>query len=87
MFHTLTGWQCPGCGISRAAHAVMHGHMAEALSYNWFFIVSIPYATAVAIVTVWPQLPVRRYITHQYVVYTYVALLMVWWVVRNIIGI
>ena len=86
IFHTLTGWQCPGCGISRAAHAALHGHLAEAIRYNWFFLVSIPYLLAVAAVTVWPQLPARRYIIHRYVAYTYVVLFMAWWVVRNIYG-
>lgn len=85
-FHALTGWQCPGCGISRAAHAALHGRWAEALGYNWFFLISIPYAMAVAVVTAWPRLSVRRYVTHRYVAYTYVVLFMAWWVVRNIAG-
>jgi hypothetical protein len=33
-FHTLTGWQCPGCGGLRAAHQLMHGNLAEAFRYN-----------------------------------------------------
>jgi hypothetical protein len=87
MFHLLTGWQCPGCGFSRAAHAVMHGHFSEALGYNLFFIVSIPYLMAVALATVWPAMPYRRYVMHRYVAYAYVILAMIWWVVRNVIGI
>lgn len=30
----LTGWQCPGCGGLRAAHALAHGRLGEALASN-----------------------------------------------------
>ncbi|MGW7293821.1 DUF2752 domain-containing protein [Streptomyces xiamenensis] len=30
----LTGWQCPGCGGLRAAHALAHGRVGEALASN-----------------------------------------------------
>lgn len=56
MFRTITGWQCPGCGISRATHALLHGHFAEALAYNYFFVVSIPYFLRYA-----PLYTYRRY--------------------------
>lgn len=85
-FKTLTGWQCPGCGISRAAHAAMHGRWDEALAYNWFFLVSIPYFVAVATATFWPRVPWRRYAMHRYAAYAYVVLFMAWWVVRNVAG-
>jgi hypothetical protein len=34
MFHRLTGLHCPGCGLTRAAHAALNGHLAQALAYN-----------------------------------------------------
>ena len=85
-FKTLTGWQCPGCGISRAAHAAMHGRWGEALGYNWFFLVSIPYLVAVATATLWPGVPWRRWAMHRYAAYVYVVLFVAWWVVRNVAG-
>lgn len=33
-FHALTGWWCPGCGTTRAAHALLHGHPIVALREN-----------------------------------------------------
>ena len=30
----LTGWLCPFCGSLRAFHALLHGHVAAALSLN-----------------------------------------------------
>jgi hypothetical protein len=31
---TLTGWQCPGCGSTRALYSLLHGDPAKAFSMN-----------------------------------------------------
>lgn len=33
-FHTLTGLNCPGCGMTRGFHALFHGDILSALHYN-----------------------------------------------------
>ena len=34
LFHHLTGWDCPGCGLTRACIAFFHGHFRQAIQYN-----------------------------------------------------
>jgi hypothetical protein len=33
-FHAATGWWCPGCGLTRAAHHLLRGDIGTALSYH-----------------------------------------------------
>ena len=40
--HQLTGWHCPGCGITRAAHALLHGDLSAALAMNPLVVVAGP---------------------------------------------
>ena len=36
IFRTLTGWQCPGCGITRACLSLLKGEIRTSFSYNPF---------------------------------------------------
>jgi hypothetical protein len=41
-FYALTGLYCPGCGTMRAGHALLHGHLGEALGLNPLMVLMLP---------------------------------------------
>jgi Protein of unknown function (DUF2752) len=41
LFHSLTGWNCPGCGATRAAYQLLHGHLLLALHDNALFVLTL----------------------------------------------
>lgn len=46
VFHALTGWQCPGCGGTRALDQLLHLHVGQALHYNALVTLLAPAALA-----------------------------------------
>jgi hypothetical protein len=38
-----TGLYCPGCGGTRAVGALMHGDILQAVAYNLYFVLALPY--------------------------------------------
>src|SRR6185503_20478075 len=42
-FRLLTGWQCPGCGSTRAFYHLLHLHPLEAFKLNPLMILTLPF--------------------------------------------
>ncbi|KQY50576.1 hypothetical protein ASD14_11705 [Lysobacter sp. Root494] len=49
LFHDLTGWYCPGCGITRALHALVHFDLVRAFAMNALLVASLPLLAAMAL--------------------------------------
>ena len=47
--HAWTGLNCPGCGATRAAHELIHGHLRTALHLNALFVLGVPVLLAVGL--------------------------------------
>ncbi len=56
-FHAVTGWWCPGCGMTRAAHDVLTGHPMAALGTNLLWPLVAGLASWMAAAWLWPRVP------------------------------
>ena len=56
----LTGWLCPGCGSTRALHALLHGDLAKALAMNPLLVIASPLLAWMALNAAGVNLPGRR---------------------------
>lgn len=90
-FKLLTGLDCPACGIQRFIHALLHGHWAEAVRYNYFLVYAFPYALSVAFIYYLPNGELRSRLSDvlesKIAVWIYVFSFCAWFVVRNIMGV
>ena len=88
-FKTLTGLSCPGCGSQRALHALLNGDVREAVRLNALFIIEIPLIGLLLVSQLCenraPKL--RRILGARPFILLILATIIIWTVVRNILGI
>lgn len=82
-FHEVTGWYCPGCGSTRAAHALVHGHLLQAIGYNPLAAIVLPIVAIRAILTMVRPRQTKKMLPAAWV-YVIFALVMAYWIGRNI---
>lgn len=59
-FLALTGWLCPGCGSTRALHALLHGDLVRALAMNPLLVIASPLLAWMALNAAGANPPGRR---------------------------
>ena len=59
-FYSLTGLHCPGCGATRALHALLQGEMGRAVDYNVLAVVLGPAVMAWSVFLLYRALRYRR---------------------------
>ena len=81
-YRTLTGLACPGCGLTRCVHALLHGEFAIAFSYNPWVFVGAPAALTFASL---PQLAdeARTQRLRTGISWTMLAVTLLFWIWRN----
>ena len=76
VFHRVTGLHCPGCGNTRALHALVHGDLAASLSNN---ILLLPALLLLAVLLIWPRLAIN-----QWVCLTVAVVVIAFFILRNV---
>lgn len=86
MFLEATGYKCPGCGSQRAIHALLHGNVATAWHFNAMMTLALPligfYLAVSAGKNRWPRFYDALF--SRVVLLSLVALVVLWWVLRNV---
>jgi hypothetical protein len=91
LFYRLTGFYCPGCGITRALHALVHGDLARAWAMNpllFVLLLGLPPLVLQAIGHQ-PLLPAHPRLTARVLdvlnsAKFWVGLLLAFWFLRNL---
>lgn len=86
LFLESTGFKCPGCGSQRAVHALLHGQVAAAWHYNAMLVTTLPAIAFYWVVSLgrnrWPRF--YNWLFSRGVLLSLVALIVLWWVLRNL---
>jgi hypothetical protein len=86
-FLWITGLYCPGCGTLRTVHALAHLDPVAALGLNPLAVVMIPFLLfwwGRWVVRAWQGRPQRTTLAHPAWLWAFIAVVMVYWVVRNL---
>jgi len=85
-FRLLTGWQCPGCGSTRALYQLLHLHPLAAFKLNPLMVLTLPFIVYGFLGLTTSALlgkPQRRLFIPPVYLWTWLALLIFFWVFRN----
>lgn len=84
----IFGIDCPGCGLQRAIHALLHGDIVKAINYNPFLVFALPYAiTAVSYRYIRNEalrVKIGSIVESKFMVYSYIVTFSLWFIIRNI---
>jgi hypothetical protein len=81
----LTGYDCPGCGTLRALHALLHGNIANAWSYNPALFFAIPAIIFFSLSTHYAKGSLaERICTGRYTPFVIFVAVIAWWICRNL---
>jgi len=89
-FLMLTGFKCPGCGSQRTIHALLHFDFRSAIRYNALIVITLPYLAMLLCgkIVSWirPQSRFNFLIQTPLIIWSYFAVVLIFWLTRNIFG-
>ena len=88
-FLVLTGGlRCPGCGSQRAIHALLHLQFKDAFMYNPLVVISIPFLVLLAAASILKDSHPQFYnkMNSSLISKLLLVIFVLWWIVRNVVG-
>ncbi len=86
-FLWATGLFCPGCGTLRTIHALAHLDPVAAIGLNPLALAMVPFLVfwwGRWMINAWRGRPRRTTLAHPAYLWAFLALIVVYWVVRNL---
>jgi hypothetical protein len=83
VFKQVTGYDCPGCGTTRALHALLHGRVADAFHLNAMLFPLMACALAAVPSVVRGRQP--RFLSRPWFGWGSFVVIVAWWIGRNVI--
>lgn len=81
----LTGLLCPGCGSTRALHALIHGDLGHAMAMNPLMVLLLPVMALMALNAAgWRPPALRRLWSALAAPKPWLVLLLGYWIARNL---
>lgn len=89
IFLSLTGYKCPGCGSQRAIYELLHFNLVGAFKVNMFLVCSIPLVVLLIVAEFLRKKKPKFYmkVNSQKFIIGYFLCVIVWWILRNILGV
>jgi len=88
LFFELTGFSCPGCGISRMLYKFLDFKFVEGMRFNYFLAITMPFVLFIIVYSVYLYVKNKKANkVFNVCCIVYLFLLIVWGIVRNIIGV
>lgn len=87
-FRAVSGWNCPGCGATRAMHQLLHGNLVEAAHANLLLVAALPLTAWHGVRRArgwWVRQPLSFHIAPVWL-WTLLAIAAVFTVIRNLPG-
>ncbi len=88
-FYAITGYQCPGCGSSRAVYSIMHGNWKQAWQLNPALFIGVVLIILLLLAqflrsryTIWWR--IDRFFRSEWFIWGLFVSIVLWWIFRNI---
>lgn len=86
-FNSITGLKCPGCGITHVFLCLMRFDFRNAFLSNIFLFTTSPILLLILILNIFCNPEIRKKPFTRRLTFLYLISLLIWAIVRNILGI